>query len=145
MGQQQLLLVILVTVIVGLATVVAIDTFSQASESANLDAVRVDLGVIAGQAQAYYNKPREMGGGGRAFTGFSFEHVAFAYDSLNATKMMAMNDNALYNIESATDAEIVITAQPTSAGEMNFSNVTNTDLTLRAEIGTGTVDISFQN
>lgn len=145
MGQQQLLLIILVTVIVGVATVIAIDTFSQASESANLDAVRVDLGVIAGQAQAYYNKPREMAGGGKEFTGFSFEYVAFAYDSLNDTKMMAKNDNALYNIESVSQSEIVITAQPTSAGEMNFSNVTNTDLTLRAEIGLASLNISFQN
>lgn len=40
MGQQQLLLVILVTIIVGIATVVAINTFSSAADSANLDAVR---------------------------------------------------------------------------------------------------------
>ncbi|MDZ7715010.1 MAG: hypothetical protein U5J95_02240 [Balneolaceae bacterium] len=47
MGQQQLLLVILVTIIVGIATVVAINTFSSASDSANVDAVRGDLLNIA--------------------------------------------------------------------------------------------------
>jgi len=50
MGQQQLLLVILVTIIVGIATVVAINTFGAAADSANLDAVRQDMGSIAASA-----------------------------------------------------------------------------------------------
>ena len=51
MGQQQLLLVILVTIIVGIATVVAINTFSSASEQANIDAARQDMLQMAYTAQ----------------------------------------------------------------------------------------------
>lgn len=54
MGQQQLLLVILVTIIVGIATVVAINTFGSSAEQANLDAVRQDIAQIATAAQAWY-------------------------------------------------------------------------------------------
>jgi len=57
MGQQQLLLVILVTIIVGIATVVAINTFGSAADAANIDAVRNDVAAIASGAQGYYMKP----------------------------------------------------------------------------------------
>ena len=75
MGQQQLLLVILVTIIVGIATVVAINTFSSASDSANVDAVRNDLLNIAASAQQYYMKPDALGGGGNSFDGISVDNL----------------------------------------------------------------------
>jgi Tfp pilus assembly protein PilE len=77
MGQQQLLLVILVTIIVGIATVVAINTFGAAADSANVDAVRQDLASIAAAAQGYYMKPEMLGGGGRTFEGITFNDIAF--------------------------------------------------------------------
>ena len=83
MGQQQLLLVILVTIIVGIATVVAINTFSSAADSANLDAVRQDLAQIGSSAQAYYIKPTMLGGGGSSFTGINFNLISFPSDSIS--------------------------------------------------------------
>jgi len=67
MGQQQLLLVILVTIIVGIATVVAINIFGTASEQANKDAVRQDLLAATVQAQGIWAKPTMLGGAGRDF------------------------------------------------------------------------------
>lgn len=78
MGQQQLLLVILVTIIVGIATVVAINTFSSAADSATLDSVRQDLTSISSSAQSYYLKPEMLGGGGRDFDGLTFNNITFA-------------------------------------------------------------------
>src|SRR6056297_3557785 len=69
MGQQQLLLVILVTIIVGIATVVAINIFGDAAEQANKDAVRQDLLAASAQAQGVYTRPIMMGGGGGSFGG----------------------------------------------------------------------------
>ena len=145
MGQQQLILIILVSVLVGIATVVAINTYTEAAKSANLDAIRIDLGTIGAQAQAFYNKPIELGGGGKAFTNISFNDITIARDSLNGNNMMLMNQNALYSIESVAENEIVITAQPKSGEAMDFSNVHSTDLTLLAEISVGNIDIRFQN
>ena len=69
MGQQQLLLVILVTIIVGIATVVAINIFGQAADQANRDAVRQDLLGAAVQAQAIWSRPQLMAGADRDFAG----------------------------------------------------------------------------
>ncbi|HYX08702.1 MAG TPA: hypothetical protein VE912_18365, partial [Bacteroidales bacterium] len=62
MGQQQLLLVILVTIIVGVATVVALNVFGNSASNANLDAARQDVLQIATSAQGWYIKPNMMGG-----------------------------------------------------------------------------------
>ena len=69
MGQQQLLLVILVTIIVGIATVVAINIFGSAADQANRDAVRQDLMGASVQAQAIWSRPILMGGANRNFQG----------------------------------------------------------------------------
>ena len=71
MGQQQLLLVILVTILVGIATVVAINVFGDAAARANVDAVRQDLLQGASGAQAVWTKPRALGGAGGDFTRFA--------------------------------------------------------------------------
>lgn len=114
MGQQQLLLVILVTIIVGIATVVAINTFSSAAEGANLDAVRQDVASIAASAQGYFIKPEMLGGGGQKFTNVTFRNLTFATDSISPDAMTAANQNGTYRISARTETEFVITAYPSS-------------------------------
>ena len=68
MGQQQLLLVILVTILVGIATVVALNVFGTAAEDANRDAVRQDLLQGATSAQAIWARPAMLDGAGQDFS-----------------------------------------------------------------------------
>lgn len=110
MGQQQLLLVILVTIIVGIATVVAINTFSSAAEGANLDAVRQDVASIAASAQGYYIKPAMLGGGSQSFTGLTFQNLTFASDSIHSTTKVS-NQNGTYELGVAAQT-LTITAYP---------------------------------
>ena len=64
MGQQQLLLLVLGVVIVGLAVVVGINAFSENQKQANADAMVTDALRIASDIQAYAAKPDQFGGGG---------------------------------------------------------------------------------
>jgi len=115
MGQQQLLLVILVTIVVGIATVVAINTFSNSADNANVDAIRNDLGSIALAAQGYYLKPALLGGGGSSFTGFTFAGVAFAgLIPDDAADLIITNENGTYEITSAAGPELVVEATTAS-------------------------------
>jgi hypothetical protein len=70
MGQQQLLLIMLGVIIVGLVVIVAINLFSVSREDANRDAVIVDLTNLAISAQQFYRKSISNGGGGNTFTGW---------------------------------------------------------------------------
>jgi len=116
MGQQQLLLVILVTIIVGIATVVAINTFGAAADSANLDAVRQDVALIAASAQSYYIKPPMLGGGGRSFENITFKDIAFPATGISTDGLMAQNENGRYVLPEVSEGaqEFIITAHPAS-------------------------------
>lgn len=71
MGQQQLLLIVLGVIIVGIAVVVGINVFTASSFQANQDAVVSDCTNLAAMAQQYYRKPVALGWGGNTFTGWT--------------------------------------------------------------------------
>jgi len=71
MGQQQLLLIVLGVIVVGIAVVVGINLFNANAVSSNRDGVVSDLNNLGAMAQQYYKKPGSMGGGGNTFTGWT--------------------------------------------------------------------------
>jgi hypothetical protein len=70
MGQQQLLLIALGIIVVGIAVIVGMDQFSTSAVEANRDAIILDLNFISALARAHYKKPVGMGGGGNSFANF---------------------------------------------------------------------------
>ncbi|MGF1669447.1 MAG: hypothetical protein ACFCU6_03290, partial [Balneolaceae bacterium] len=125
MGQQQLLLVILVTIIVGIATVVAINTFGSAADAANLDAVRNDIAAIASAAQGYYMKPEMLAGGGRTFTGITFNDFGFAANGVDADGLTAQNENGFYVLDASNAQRLIVTANPASDDAYTPGDVDN--------------------
>lgn len=68
MGQQQLLLIVLSIIIVGIAVVIGLGLFSEGADQANIDQVVQDVISMGSKAQQYYMKPTALGGGGQDFT-----------------------------------------------------------------------------
>ena len=103
MGQQQLLLIVLGVIVVGIAVVVGINLFNANAEEANKDGIVSDATNLGAMAQQYYKKPISMGGGGNTFTGWDQTYVNNT--GLDSTA------NGLYTI--ATGAQLVtITGTP---------------------------------
>ncbi len=71
MGQQQLLLIVLGVIIVGIAVVVGINLFNANAEESNKDGIVSDCTNLGAMAQQYYKKPTSMGGGGNSFVAWS--------------------------------------------------------------------------
>ena len=71
MGQQQLLLIVLGVIVVGIAVVVGINLFNANAVSSNRDGVVSDLNNLGAMSQQFYKKPTSMGGGGNTFTGWT--------------------------------------------------------------------------
>ena len=71
MGQQQLLLIILAIIIVGIAIAISIQLFRASAIDSKRDLLMSECSNIATIAISYYKKPREMGGGGKTFTGWN--------------------------------------------------------------------------
>jgi Tfp pilus assembly protein PilE len=105
MGQQQLLLIILGVIVVGIAVAVGISMFSDNAVSANRDAVSNDLVNLAARAQQFYRRPAALGGGGNSFVGLSADQAGLQ----KLTNMPGgKNANGTYSILSAGTANQVI-------------------------------------
>jgi Tfp pilus assembly protein PilE len=93
MGQQQLLLIILGVIVVGIAVVVGITMFQDNAISANRDAVTNDLVALGARAQQYYRRPTTVGGGSTSFEGLTMAKLVGP-----ATGDTWVNPNGTYTI-----------------------------------------------
>jgi flagellar basal body-associated protein FliL len=71
MGQQQLLLIILGVIIVGIAIAVGLSLFAANSIQANKDAMINDINNIAANAYQYRIRTTSMGGGNNSYVGYA--------------------------------------------------------------------------
>lgn len=98
MGQQQLLLLILAAVIVGVAITLGINMFAQNSAQANQEAVMQDVLTIGSRAQAWYRRPVQMGGGGRDFAGMTLANLNFPGTNANGSYALSGGNTATVTI-----------------------------------------------
>ena len=97
MGQQQLLLIILGVIIVGIAIAVGISQFGAHSTQANKDGVTSGVVNVSANAYQFKIRPSTMGGGSGSYVGY-----------LIPTKM-ATDDNGTYAASGASGTSITIT------------------------------------
>ena len=71
MGQQQLLLILLGIIVVGIAIIVGINLFRANAIETKRNNVTNELVNLASMAQQYYMKPGSLGGGSRTFSGWA--------------------------------------------------------------------------
>jgi hypothetical protein len=81
MGQQQLLLIILGVIIVGIAIAVGIAQFGAHSTQSNKDGVTASVVNIAANAYQFKIRPTTMGGGGGSYSGYTIPSKMAADDN----------------------------------------------------------------
>ena len=90
MGQQQLILLVLATVIVGVAIVIGVRAFTENSVKQNYDALVHDAMRIASDANAWKQKPESFGGqataskGAGVWTGITMSKLGYAQINASA-------------------------------------------------------------
>ena len=99
MGQQQLLLIILGVIVVGIAVIVGITMFQDNAISANRDAVTNDLVGLGARAQQYFRRPTAVGGGGISFAGLTMAKL-----TERVTGSQWVNPNGTFEIDGAPTA-----------------------------------------
>lgn len=129
MGQQQLILLVLATVIVGVAIVVGIRAFTENSAKANSDAMTQAAVRIANDAQAWKKKPAPFGGQASVnaaaaattnnFTGASFAllgygaNTAGTYTNLDGQFVLTPGTSNLlidgYNVQEQNHIRVTVT------------------------------------
>jgi len=126
MGQQQLLLIVLGVIIVGIAIVVGINLFTASSVEANKDELVADNMNIASLAQQYFKKPSALAGGNGSFTGFEIPSDFSSNPNGTYTAVVAANsvtitgkgnvqdsDGKVYQVVTTVTPNDITTAAPT--------------------------------
>lgn len=117
MGQQQLLLIILGVIVVGIAVAVGITMFQDNAVNANRDAVTNDLVNLSARCQQYFRRPLSLGGGQGDFSGVTIQDLT--------TK--PSNANGSYVVTSAAATQVVLDGTGTEDGDDgNLISVTMT-------------------
>lgn len=80
MGQQQLLLIVLGVIVIGIAILVGLDLFQANAVERSRDQVTLDVMALATNAMAYYKKPQDIGGGGNSFIGWDIPEYFKKYE-----------------------------------------------------------------
>ncbi|HMN18043.1 MAG TPA: hypothetical protein PKD03_10520 [Ignavibacteriaceae bacterium] len=111
MGQQQLLLIVLGVIIVGIAIVVGINLFNANAETSTQDSIVSQGTNLGAMAQQYFKKPVALGGGGNSFVdgpnGTTFENY---FNGLPSN--LISSTDATWEVDVA-DTAVVLTAIPT--------------------------------
>ena len=83
MGSQQLLLIVVGVVLIGLMIIVGMTMFKDQASSMNRDSISNDLMHHAVQAQKYYRRPTILGGGEHSFGGLTLAKITKAVSNAN--------------------------------------------------------------
>lgn len=107
MGTQQLLLIVLGLIIIGIGIVVGINIFNSNAEQSVKDAITQDCMHITAAAQGYYRKPGMFGGGNNSFSAIEISDCGMT--SANDPNT-GSNINGTYVVEGIGD-DFVVTAR----------------------------------
>lgn len=120
MGQQQLLLIVLGVIVVGIAVVAGINLFNSSHDESIKDELVSQCMAIGANAQQFFIKPTSMGGGNNTFnTGGTGNNGYVIPTSMNSTT------NGTYaGVALSTTYTITATPRVISGKSYNFTNVT---------------------
>jgi hypothetical protein len=121
MGQQQLLLIVLGVIIVGIAIVVGINLFNANAEESTKDTIVSEGTNIGALAQQFYKKPKALGGGGNTFSTGGQSNTGFVIPTT-----LQNTPSAIWSETTKDSAKYVATGKPTDADYVKRWKVTVT-------------------
>lgn len=111
MGTQQILLIVLSVIIVGVAIAVGISMFNSQAYNANKTAIASDAQAFAAQVLQYWKTPESQGGAGGNAANMTVDNVT---NYLGLTGENAENENGAYEITAADSTTVEITGVGTA-------------------------------
>jgi len=137
MGQQQLLLIVLGVIIVGIAVVVGINLFNANAEESAKDTMVSEGTNLGAMAQQYYKKPVALGGGGNDFTNFGTAPTATTSGQLVPANLLNTPTSTWATPTGGTAAGITLRGVPVTVDYLWHCEVDVTPTAIRARIVTG--------
>ncbi len=131
MGQQQLLLLVLGIVIVGLAIIIGIQTFSLSQKQFNAEGLTVTSARLGLEAQVWLRTPTTFGGGWNPgeqphtdFTGLTLDFELMGYPVNGAGEYEDIHGRYLGAVNGADFVITAVSASTSGGGDNNLVCVT---------------------
>lgn len=137
MGTQQILLIVLSVIIVGVAIAVGITMFSNQAYNGNQQAVASELQNYGSQAIQYYKTPKSQGGAGQDSTFVTQGNVA-TFIGFDPTAFTLTSDNGQFKVTAASGTTVTLKGLGTELKSAKKPLVTTT-VSLSAGTITSTV------
>ena len=122
MGTQQILLIVLSVIIVGIAVAVGITMFNAQATNSNRQAVVGDMNNLASSALAFYKTPATHGGGAGSFISADDVGTWIGYD-YDQTTDTCTTGNGTFLITFVDADNITIVGTGTEVGSDGSTNV----------------------
>jgi Tfp pilus assembly protein PilE len=128
MGQQQLLLIVLGIIIVGIAIAVGVNMFQSSAVDTNRQAMVSDLANLAAKAQRFYRTPDALGGGSQNFQDFTLGRLDTAnangsYRLATTAPTTAGDPTSVVSISSSVTDSIYVVGWGTEVGDDGSNKV----------------------
>lgn len=141
MGTQQILLIVLSVIIVGVAIAVGISMFNSQSYNSNKTAIASDAQSFATQAVQYYKTPESQGGAGGKGVNMTQPKVS-AFLSFDPTNFNTKNENGTYVITTPDSTHVVITGTGTAKKSNKNPQVVTTVLLPDGTVTAAATDVA---
>jgi hypothetical protein len=123
MGQQQLLLIVLGVIVVGIAVVAGINLFGASHDESIKDELVSQCMAIGANAQQFFIKPSAMGGGNNTFNTGGLGNAGYV---IPANMTGTTNGTYAPGTITATSYQVIATPRVIAGKTYNFANVTCT-------------------
>lgn len=139
MGQQQLLLLVLSTIIVGVSIVVGIGMFQDSALNSNIDTVTQENVSIASKASEWFNKSVALGGGGGDFTANGTVTLQKLGHSTTGSANRDSSEVGIFVLGGVTPNSLTITSTTNEVDDNGDVRQVLTTLTMDAANGSSTI------
>jgi len=120
MGQQQLLLIVLGVIVVGIAVVAGINLFGASHDEAVKDELVSQCMAIGANAQQFFIKPASMGGGDNTFNTGGTGNAGY----IIPVNMRTTSNGGYAGVSVAASYTITATPKAIAGKTYNFSTIT---------------------
>jgi len=144
MGTQQILLIVLSVIIVGVAIAVGITMFSNQAYNGNQQAVASELQNYGAQCIQYFKTPKAQGGAGQDSTDVTVAKVSAFIGFSAASPYFLKSDNGEFRVTAVSGSPATVTLVGLGTEEKGGSKpkitttVALTPGTISSTLGTGT-------
>tara|TARA_R110000868_G_scaffold304437_29_gene565531 strand:- start:6775 stop:7140 length:366 start_codon:yes stop_codon:yes gene_type:complete len=106
MGQQQLLLIVLVSIIIGISSIIGLVLFENFRDESYKDIIRQEVLEAASFGQLYFTTPTPLGGGNKSYANITMADIQLDTASVISRFTISERDVSFFKITASPKSDL---------------------------------------